>query len=119
MDYKRTRLWADSLGTDPKEDAQSVDRLIKAYERARENTAYILSKISKDFPSLTFHDISHVDHSGFLSLSHDAEKYKYNIMNCLQIAAERNSFVLSIIRGKDKAFSHLGGNLDALVISIH
>lgn len=59
------------------------------------------------------------DNSGFLSLSHDAEKYKYNIMNCLQIAAERNSFVLSIIRGKDKAFSHLGGNLDALVISIH
>lgn len=78
MDYKRTRLWADSLGTDAKEDAQSVDRLIKAYERARENTAYILSKISKDFPSLTLHDISHVDTLWQVASVITGENYKIN-----------------------------------------
>lgn len=61
MTYQNTALWKASLA-DHKDghDDQRKD-LRDAFEVARKNTKEILDKIRADFPSLTVHDITHVD----------------------------------------------------------
>lgn len=54
---ENTSLWKRTLG---KEDWK-VARLRKSFFEARNNAAFLLDKIHKDFPDLTIHDITHVD----------------------------------------------------------
>lgn len=61
MDYKETILWKKSIdNTEYKNDSQR-EELRQAFFRVRDNARFILDKIRNDFPSLTVHDISHVD----------------------------------------------------------
>ena len=52
-----TSLWQHTLG----KDDPHVKPLRESFLRSRENAAYLLAKIRKDFPDLTIHDITHVD----------------------------------------------------------
>lgn len=61
MDFKATELWKNSLGNDTSDFSDQRNELISEYLRVRDNAKFLLDKIRKDFPSLTVHDISHVD----------------------------------------------------------
>lgn len=62
MDYTRSKLYLRTLAKQPGDENELVrDRLRGAYENAREKMIHVLGQISKDFPNLTIHDISHVD----------------------------------------------------------
>lgn len=61
MNYQDTDLWKTSLDNDLYGNGDLRDKLKKEYIKIRENAACILSKIRDDFPSLTVHDITHVD----------------------------------------------------------
>lgn len=61
MKYTDTTLWKASLGNDEDVNNDLRKSLRESFERARENTIFILAKIRADFPALTVHDITHVD----------------------------------------------------------
>ncbi len=61
MDYKETIAWKNSIGNTDYDYGKLRGNLEESYVRARYNAEYLLSKIRKDFPNLTVHDISHVD----------------------------------------------------------
>lgn len=61
MGYRDTALWRNSFLNDEHEAVAQRQELIKSFEKSRENVQYLLEKIRKDFPSLTVHDVSHVD----------------------------------------------------------
>lgn len=61
MDYTKTQLWNNSLCNTSYGEDDLRATLTSAYMKARDNAAYLLSKIRTDFPNLTVHDISHVD----------------------------------------------------------
>jgi Histidine kinase-, DNA gyrase B-, and HSP90-like ATPase len=57
VSYKETPLWLNTLGT----SAPAVEGLRSAYLAIRENVKLLLGEIGRDAPSLTVHDISHID----------------------------------------------------------
>lgn len=61
MSYDSTTLWQTAFS--PKNDGNDKlrEELCKELIRCRSNAIYLLDKIRKDFPSLTIHDITHVD----------------------------------------------------------
>ncbi len=61
MSYRQSKLWLSSLAAknDDWESKRTVLR--EEYESVRKNVVYLLEKIHQDFPSLTLHDITHVD----------------------------------------------------------
>jgi Histidine kinase-, DNA gyrase B-, and HSP90-like ATPase len=61
-DFRESRLWKESLGT-PQTGAaaQWIDRLVASYEAMRRQAVPLSSEISRDLPSFTVHDISHID----------------------------------------------------------
>lgn len=61
MAYTNTSLWKNSLGVQDDCHEHLRKSLREAFERARYNASFILDKIRADFPSLTVHDITHVD----------------------------------------------------------
>ena len=61
MEYTNTSLWESSLGIQDKGNEHLTKQLREAFERARNNASFLLEKIRIDFPSLTVHDITHVD----------------------------------------------------------
>lgn len=61
MDYKETALWKNSIDNISYGNDQQREKLKQIFFRTRENAEFILAKIRNDFPSLTVHDISHVD----------------------------------------------------------
>lgn len=61
MDYKETYLWKISLGNSEYDHCELREKLEQIFYRARKNAEYILKEIRDDFPTLTVHDITHVD----------------------------------------------------------
>ena len=61
MHYKETLLWKKSLDNNEYSYQELRERLISAFNKARDNASFILEKIRNDFPNLTVHDINHVD----------------------------------------------------------
>lgn len=61
MDYKETYLWKKSLENKEYRYDDLREMLKNIFYRTRENAEFLLSNIQKDFPSLTVHDITHVD----------------------------------------------------------
>ena len=61
MDYKETILWKNSIDNIEYGNDLKREELRRAFFRVRDNAKFILDKIRNDFPSLTVHDISHVD----------------------------------------------------------
>jgi hypothetical protein len=59
--YKNTSLWRNAF--ELKSDGLDVyrNRLSAAYDELRSNVVLLLQKIQGELPSLTLHDISHVD----------------------------------------------------------
>ncbi|MCQ2260607.1 MAG: ATP-binding protein [Bacteroidales bacterium] len=61
MDYKSTSLWQKAFRHQNDGNDSLRDKLAATYEHSHENAKILLAKISKDFPNLTVHDISHID----------------------------------------------------------
>ena len=61
MNYKETSLWNSSIANINYGNDELRNLLITAFERTRENSSFLLDKIRHDFPSLTVHDINHID----------------------------------------------------------
>lgn len=61
MDYKKTGLWKLTLGLQDENYSDSIAYLRDSFESVRKKGEYILKNIRIDFPSLTIHDITHVD----------------------------------------------------------
>lgn len=61
MKYTETWLWKNSLDNLKQQNDALREQLKDAFERAHNNASYVLDKIRRDFPSLTVHDITHVD----------------------------------------------------------
>lgn len=59
--YAETILWKKAFEQQNDSNDPLRENLKVAFMNARQNASYILEKIRKDFPSLTIHDISHVD----------------------------------------------------------
>lgn len=59
--YTKTILWKKAFEQQNDSNDPLRENLKVAFMNARQNASYILEKIRKDFPSLTIHDISHVD----------------------------------------------------------
>lgn len=59
--YKQSSLWKTAFPDNSTEFPQQRKRIIEAYERFRERVALLLQQIQKELPSLTLHDITHVD----------------------------------------------------------
>jgi Histidine kinase-, DNA gyrase B-, and HSP90-like ATPase len=63
MSYKDTALWQRTLT--PKKGkgghADSCRRLVHTFERFRDNVATVANEVHRDLPSLTVHDITHID----------------------------------------------------------
>lgn len=59
--YQTTRLWKNAF--DPQQDGLDPQRnqLVEAYKRFRERVGKLLQLIHSELPSLTVHDITHVD----------------------------------------------------------
>lgn len=60
MTYKDTTLWKEAFN-DKYGYIALRERLTNAFEIAHNNASFLLDKIRIDFPSLTIHDITHVD----------------------------------------------------------
>ena len=60
MTYKDTTLWKEAFN-DKYGHIALRERLTNAFEIAHNNASFLLNKIRIDFPSLTIHDITHVD----------------------------------------------------------
>lgn len=60
MSYKDSTLWKEAFN-DKYGHTVSRERLTNAFEIAHSNASFLLDKIRIDFPSLTIHDITHVD----------------------------------------------------------
>ena len=61
MNYHKTTLWKTAFLDSSNENSELRETLIKELNQCRENAKYLLEKIRNDFPSLTVHDITHVD----------------------------------------------------------
>lgn len=61
MSYEGTSLWMTAFNAVSGDTDQIRGTLCKEYKRSRDNAIFLLDKIGKDFPSLTVHDITHVD----------------------------------------------------------
>ncbi|MCI8781354.1 MAG: hypothetical protein HFH70_11870 [Lachnospiraceae bacterium] len=61
MKYTETWLWKNSLDNPNYGNDALKEQLKDAFSRAHNNASYVLDKIRVDFPSLTVHDITHVD----------------------------------------------------------
>lgn len=85
MDYKKSSLWRNSIGNDSLCEKALREKLQYEYELARNNSAYLLDKIRKDFPQLTIHDITHVDN---LSLQEGDGKDGYSILDYINFVAK-------------------------------
>ena len=59
--YKQSSLWKTAFPDNTIEFPQQRKRIIEAYERFRERVSLLLQQIQKELPSLTLHDITHVD----------------------------------------------------------
>jgi len=62
--FKRTNLWINSLSDESPynlQDKDSVLYLREVFLKSRERSIFFLNQISKDNPSLTIHNIDHVD----------------------------------------------------------
>ena len=59
--YAETILWKKAFEQQNDSNDPLRENLKVAFMNARQNASYILEKIRNDFPSLTIHDISHVD----------------------------------------------------------
>lgn len=59
--YKQSSLWKTAFPDNSTEFPQQRKRIIEAYERFRDRVALLLQQIQKELPSLTLHDITHVD----------------------------------------------------------
>lgn len=59
--YTETILWKKAFEEQNDSNNLKREKLKIAFMNARQNASYILEKIHNDFPSLTVHDISHVD----------------------------------------------------------
>lgn len=59
--YEHTSLWRNAFA--PKQDGldQSRNRLVEAYRQFRERVSLLLGQIKEELPSLTLHDITHID----------------------------------------------------------
>jgi len=78
MDYKKSSLWRNSIGNDSLCEKALREKLQYEYELARNNSAYLLDKIRKDFPQLTIHDITHVDNLWFIASTITGAMYEIN-----------------------------------------
>lgn len=61
MNYQQTSLWKNSIDNEEYGNTELRNKLKEEFIKIRENATFILSKIRDDFPSLTVHDITHVD----------------------------------------------------------
>ena len=61
MNYQQTSLWKNSIDNEKYGNTELRNKLKEEFIKIRENATFILSKIRDDFPSLTVHDITHVD----------------------------------------------------------
>lgn len=59
--YENTSLWKNAF--EPKDDGfdKSRNELVTAYQNFRNRVVHLLQQIQKEIPSLTLHDITHVD----------------------------------------------------------
>ena len=78
MDYKEAYLWKMSLDNNEYGHDEKRNKLKKVFYRARENAETILNIIRNDFPSLTVHDITHVDSLWYVGSVIVGEEYKIN-----------------------------------------
>ena len=60
MTYKDSTLWKEAFN-DKYGHHVLRERLTNAFEIAHNNASFLLDKIRIDFPSLTIHDITHVN----------------------------------------------------------
>lgn len=91
--YMNSSLWSRSLGI----NEEQCLSLRKSYIDTRENAKTILEKIRIDFPSLTIHDISHVDSLWSVASVIIGPKYPINPLEAyiLGIAFLIHDFALS------------------------
>jgi hypothetical protein len=62
MDFQQTRIWRSTLGAEtPGDEMDGRNRLRQAFMTFRERAGYLAGEISRDLPSLTVHDLTHVD----------------------------------------------------------
>lgn len=62
VEFKETQIWKTAFQSGQAKDHQSsVDTLIAAFDRARENARALVSEIAIDLPAYTVHDIEHLD----------------------------------------------------------
>jgi len=59
--YEHTSLWKNAFDAKDDEFDKSRTKLIIAYQEFRSRVALLLQQIQKELPSLTLHDITHVD----------------------------------------------------------
>lgn len=78
MIYTDTTLWKASLADHNDRDDHLRKVLRDVFEVARKNTEEILDKIRIDFPSLTIHNITHVDSLWQVGSVIVGEKYEVN-----------------------------------------
>ena len=78
MDYKESSLWCNSLGNEDYKEKELRKRLCDEYESSRKKAAFLLSKIQKDFPNLTIHDISHIDSLWHIASTIIGKNYEIN-----------------------------------------
>lgn len=60
-EFERSTIWVRGLGLDPGQDETARERLRSAYFNFRSRSETLASEIARDIPSLTVHDISHID----------------------------------------------------------
>jgi len=78
MAYTETSLWKVSLANKNDASDNLREQLRDAFEKAHSNITFILDKIRTDFPSLTVHDITHVDGLWQVGSVIAGEEYKLN-----------------------------------------
>ena len=76
--YTNTTLWKASLADHDDSNDYLRKNLRNVFEVARRNAEQILSKIRKDFPALTVHDITHVDSLWQVGSVIAGDKYELN-----------------------------------------
>lgn len=61
LEYEKSQLWCSSLGAVEGPHAEHVERLRTSFRSFRSKVARLVDRISPQLPSLTVHDITHLD----------------------------------------------------------
>ncbi len=59
--YEQSSLWSSAFSPQSDGHDEERERLSHGYKRFRERVALLLQQIQKELPSITLHDITHVD----------------------------------------------------------